>query len=83
MTIKKSIIAAILILNTVKIMAQQEQSLHFLQNVWQSNLTNPALVSDKKFQIMLPSIYFNVNSKDFTINDLFKKDGEEIGRAHV
>ena len=76
MTIKKSIIAAILILNTVKIMAQQEQSLHFLQNVWQSNLTNPALVTDKKLTIMLPSLYFNVNSEDFTINDLFKKDSE-------
>ena len=76
MTIKKSIIAAILILNTFKIMAQQEQSLHFLQNVWQSNLTNPALVTDKKLTIMLPSIYFNVHSEDFTINDLFKTNGE-------
>ena len=76
MTIKKSIIAAILILNTLKIAAQQEQSLHFLQNVWQSNLTNPALVTDKKLTIMLPSIYFNVHSEDFTINDLFKKNGE-------
>ena len=76
MTIKKSIIAAILILNNFKIVAQQEQSLHFLQNVWQSNLTNPALVSDKKLTIMLPSLYFNVHSEDFTINDLFKKDGE-------
>ena len=53
--------------------AQQELSLHFVRNIWQSNLTNPALSpSEKKFQITLPSIYFNVNSPDFTINELLK-----------
>ena len=63
-------------INVFALKAQQEQSLHFLQNVWQSNLTNPSFVSDKKVQIMLPSFYFNVNSPDFTINELFKSNAE-------
>lgn len=63
-------------INVFVIKAQQEQSLHFLQNVWQSNLTNPSFVSDKKVQIMLPSFYFNVNSPDFTVNELFKSNAE-------
>ncbi len=76
MTLKKSIISAIVLLNTFHLIAQQEQSLHFLKNVWQSNLTNPAFVPEKKVTIMLPSIYYNVNSKDFTINELFKANAE-------
>jgi hypothetical protein len=62
-----------IILNSVFLTAQQELSLHFVRNIWQSNLTNPALSpSEKKFQIALPSVYFNVNSPDYTINELFK-----------
>lgn len=76
MTILRYIIAFVLIINAFAIKAQQEQSLHFLQNVWQSNLTNPAFVSDKKVQIMLPSLYFNVNSPDLTVNELFKSNAE-------
>lgn len=75
MNIHKSIITAIFIFSSIATWAQQEQSLHFVKNVWQSNLTNPAFTSDEKLQIMLPSLYFNVHSKDFTINDLFKTDG--------
>ncbi len=76
MTILRYILAFVLIINAFAIKAQQEQSLHFLQNVWQSNLTNPGFVSDKKVQIMLPSLYFNVNSADFTVNELFKSNSE-------
>ena len=54
--------------------AQQEQTLHFVRDIWQANLTNPALTTDKKVQILLPSVYFNFNSPDFTIQDLLKPD---------
>lgn len=61
--------------------AQQEQSLHFLTNVWQSNLTNPAIKSSDKFQIILPSVYYNIHTPDFTINDLFRTD--EFGNLNM
>lgn len=70
------IIASLLTIVALKLAAQQEQSLHFLQNVWQSNLTNPAFMSQKKIQIILPSIYYNINSPDVTVNDLFNSNAE-------
>lgn len=57
---------------TSPIIAQQELSLHFVNNVWQSNFTNPAFQSEKGINILLPSIYYNVNSQDVTVGQLFK-----------
>ncbi len=52
------------------LVAQQEQTLNFATELWQSNLTNPAFVpSGKKIQISLPSLYFNANSP-LSIRDL-------------
>jgi hypothetical protein len=51
--------------------AQQELSLHFLQNIGQSNLTNPALVTSHKTDILLPSFYYNLYTPDFTLKKLF------------
>ena len=53
--------------------AQQEQTLNFATDLWQSNLTNPAMLpSGKNIQISLPSLYFNANSplsiRDFIVN---------------
>ena len=56
--------------------AQQELSLHFMNNAWQSNLTNPALKSSKKIQIILPSIYYSIHSADFTIKKLIEPDAD-------
>lgn len=53
---------------SVSMSAQQEQSLAFMTDVWQSNLTNPALLPDKKIGIALPSLYFNLNSPELTFN---------------
>ncbi len=50
--------------------AQQEQSLNFMTDTWQAHLTNPALLPSKKLSIALPSVYFNINSPDLTVNDL-------------
>jgi hypothetical protein len=59
--------------------AQQEQTLHFATDIWQSNLTNPAfLPKGKKIQISLPSFYFNANSP-LSIRDLIvKKNGKNV-----
>ena len=55
--------------------AQQEQTLHFATDLWQSNLTNPALLpSGKKIQISLPSLYFNANSP-LNLSDFVVKSG--------
>lgn len=51
--------------------AQQELSLHFLQRVSQANLTNPAFIASQKTEIILPSIYYNLYTPDFNINNLF------------
>jgi Family of unknown function (DUF5723) len=58
--------------------AQQEQSLHFVRDVWQSNFTNPAFVSDSKIQVLLPSFYYNLNSPDFKIQDLLKPNDKGL-----
>ena len=56
--------------------AQQELSLHFMNNAWQSNLTNPALKSSEKIQLILPSIYYSIYSPDFTIKKLLQPDAD-------
>ncbi len=73
--IKKIVQIYIFLLCTIEIgTAQQEQTLHFVREIWQANLTNPALMPDKKIQILLPSVYYNLNSPDLTIQDLLKPD---------
>ena len=59
---------------SVAVSAQQEQSLAFMTDVWQSNLTNPALLPDKKIGIALPSLYFNLNSPELTFNSFVTKN---------
>jgi Family of unknown function (DUF5723) len=51
--------------------AQQELSSHFMQEIGQATLTNPALVSSEKKEIFLPSVYYNLYTPDFNINQLF------------
>ncbi len=58
----------------ITLSAQQEQSLAFMTDVWQSNLTNPALLPEKKIGIALPSLYFNLNSPNLTFNSFITTD---------
>ena len=62
-----------------KLNAQQEQTLNFATDLWQSNLTNPALLpSGKNIQISIPSLYFNANSP-LSIRDLIvNKNGKRV-----
>ena len=69
------VIYSIALLTSLNLAAQQEQSLAFMTNVWQSNATNPAIVSDTKRVVALPSLYFNLNSPDLTLNSLIVKGG--------
>lgn len=51
--------------------AQQELNLHFLPDIWQANITNPALLPEKRTVVLaLPSVYFNVNSPKFTLSNI-------------
>jgi hypothetical protein len=50
---------------------QQELNLHFLPDIWQTNITNPALLPEKRTIVLaLPSVYFNVNSPKFTLSNI-------------
>ena len=62
--------------------AQQEQVLGFAPELWQSNLTNPALLPDKKIHILLPSVFFTGNS-DYSLNDFIHVDPESGRRQLV
>ena len=63
---------------SLKMTAQQEQSLAFMTDIWQANLTNPAILTEKKVAIGLPSVYFNLNSPDLVINNLTKTGTNSI-----
>jgi len=54
--------------------AQQELSTHFMRSAWQSNKTNPALITDLdyKFIVTLPSVYYNFHHNGASYNDLLK-----------
>jgi hypothetical protein len=58
--------------------AQKEISLHFLQGVEQANITNPSLVSSDKRVILLPSIYCNLYTPDFTLKNLFSVNAQGV-----
>jgi hypothetical protein len=58
-----------------RLQAQQEQALNFVDSVWQAGLTNPAIGNSKKFNIALSSLYVNLNSLDFSIDDFVKEEG--------
>lgn len=62
--------------------AQQEQVLGFTQELWQSNLTNPAMLPEKKIHIMLPSVLVTGNS-DYSLNDFIHVDAESGRRQLV
>ena len=60
--------------------AQQELSLHFLRDTWQSSKTNPAFITDNKFHYGMPSLYYNVAHTGPSYNEVVVKstDGENV-----
>jgi hypothetical protein len=60
---------------SLNVSAQQEQTMHFMRDIWQSNLTNPALLpSDYKVHVAASSFYVNYNAP-MTFNDLIVTKG--------
>jgi hypothetical protein len=78
--ITQAVIYSITLLTSLNLAAQQEQSLVFMTDVWQSNTTNPSIVSEGKRVVALPSLYFNLNSPDLTLNSLIVRGGAKNGK---
>lgn len=67
------------IINAANCYAQQELNLHFMEQVIQSNATNPALFTDDKLVIAAPGLTYNYGNNAFTYHDLLKKrNGQNI-----
>ncbi len=54
-------------------LGQQDLSLHFMENVVQSNNTNPARVVDRNIIFSFPGLYFNYGNNVFTYNELIRQ----------
>ncbi len=55
--------------------AQNETQLAILDNLWQANRINPALVQANKVTIGLPSVYNNLLIENASLNKLIQQDG--------
>lgn len=75
---KKINILAALVFLSFGIKAQQELGLHFMDKVWQSNLTNPAFFSQKTVVISLPSVYTNYTNSSFSLKNILQPDGDSM-----
>lgn len=53
--------------------SQQELNLHFMDQVIQSNVTNPALFTEDTLVIALPGMAYNYGNNAFTFKNLIKK----------
>lgn len=60
--------------------AQQELSLHFLRDTWQSGKTNPAFITEHKTHVGLPGLYFNIAHTGPSYNEVVveSNNGENV-----
>lgn len=58
---KKIIPLFLLLLPASLVFSQQELGLHFMNDVWQSNKTNPAFTTKSKINFSFPGVYFNLS----------------------
>jgi len=67
-----------LVLSLRSSVAQQELGLHFIDNVWQSNYTNPAIFPDTsgKFLVSIFTPYFSFSNTGFTFSDVIREDDQ-------
>jgi len=66
----------ILIFISSNLIAQQEIGTHFMRDIWQSNLTNPAFIPEDKITISLPGIYYDFYHSGGGYNDIIDASGE-------
>ena len=59
-------------------LSAQELGLHFMNNVWQSNLTNPAISPDQKIIFSFPSGYGNFAHSAIAFNDAIITTSEGV-----
>lgn len=78
--LKRLLFILFLTSSVCSLFAQQELSLHFLRNTWQASKTNPAFMTEHKFHVGLPSLYFNVSHTGPSYNDVVVKstNGENV-----
>ena len=72
---KKLVISTFLsLVFTFSLMAQSEWGTHFMNNsLSQSNLSNPALFSDFKINVTLPSIYVDLSNPNFALDEVLSE----------
>ena len=65
-----------LIFISSNLIAQQEIGTHFMRDIWQSNLTNPAFIPEDKITIALPGIYYDFYHSAGGYNDIIDASGD-------
>lgn len=60
----------------IQLSAQQDLGIHFMDGVWQSNITNPANVPEHKFVLALPDFYNHARIDNFTYNNVVGTDDQ-------
>lgn len=65
--------------------SQLELSTHFMDHLWQSNLTNPAQFSNRGISVSLPSAYIGFHSPNLKYGDVFKsgKNNWEVDMDNI
>ena len=59
--------------------AQQELGTHFLTETWQSTVTNPAFVPEKKWTVALPSVHYNFQHQAGGFGDILRtSNGQSV-----
>ena len=59
----------------VKVQAQQELGLHFVNDIWQASQTNPAMMNDHRLTIALPGAAAGFYHSAFSLNDALQTRG--------
>ena len=66
------------IFSSLSLNAQQDMGLHFMRDINQSNLTNPAIFNKYKITVSLPSLYANFGNSGFSFNDITRMEGSTL-----
>ncbi len=77
--LKKLIFVFFFATSVCSLFAQQELSLHFLRNTWQSSKTNPAFITEHRVHYGMPNLYFNISHSGPSYNDVvISRNGENV-----
>lgn len=75
---KQYILSICLVFIAICAHAQLDLSTHFMSNISQSNLTNPAKMNEYKITVNLPSIYAGFYNSSFKPSDVLEKNGNTL-----